>query len=113
MSEPTRGEVDDLLRARSKSDPGFRATLLKDPKAVLEGLGAKFPPDLTINTVEETSNTLYVVVPSAQLPGELSESALEAVSGGGQATGGAGSGKTKVGEISIMKVLDKSSPLLI
>jgi hypothetical protein len=112
MSEPTRGEIDDLLRTRAKSDPGFRETLLKDPKAVLERLGARMPAELRVEAVEETSITLYVVVPSAEA-GELSDSALEAVAGGAQAGGGAGSGKTKVGDISVLKVQDKSSPLLI
>src|SRR5208282_4569640 len=50
MSEhPTRGEFDDRLRERSKSDPTFREVLLKDPKAVLElKMGARIRANVTV-----------------------------------------------------------------
>ena len=98
MSEQlTRGEVQDLLTKFSKSNPQYRAALLKNPKAVLEGqMGSKIPASITVKAVEESPNTMYVVVPFVPKPGaELSDNALEAVAGGGDGSkGGSGGSDT-------------------
>jgi hypothetical protein len=80
----TRGEVQDLLTKFAKNTPSYRAALLKNPKAVLEGqLGTKIPDSITVKAVEETADTMYVVVPYVPASGaELSDSALEMVAGG-------------------------------
>jgi len=80
----TRGEIQDLLAKFSKSTPSYRAALLKNPKAVLEGqLGSKIPESINVKAVEETADTMYVVVPYVPESGaELSDSALEMVAGG-------------------------------
>ena len=80
----TRGEIQDLLAKFSKSTPSYRAALLKNPKAVLEGqLGSKIPDSINVKAVEETADTMYVVVPYVPESGaELTDSALEMVAGG-------------------------------
>src|SRR5439155_2644503 len=62
----------------------FRSALLKNPRAVLEGqLGSKIPDGIHVKAVEETADTMYVVVPFVPAAGqELSDSALEMVAGG-------------------------------
>jgi hypothetical protein len=98
MSEQlTRGEVQDLLTKFSKKTPNYRAALLKNPKAVLEGqMNAKLPANVTVKAVEETPTTMYVVVPYVgKTGGELSDGALEMVAGGGDGgKGSSGSGDT-------------------
>ena len=91
MSEQlSRGEIQDLLMKFSKSNPQYREALIKDPKAVLEGqMGGKIPAGVTVKAVEETPNTIYVVVPYVAKPGdELSDGDLEAVAGGKGGIGG-------------------------
>jgi hypothetical protein len=80
----TRGEIQDLLMRFSKSNPTYRNALLKNPKMVLEGqMAGKIPAGITVKAVEETPNTIYVVVPYVPRPGaELSDHELEAVAGG-------------------------------
>ncbi len=93
----TRGEIQDLLTKFSKSNPQYREALVKNPKAVLEGqMGGKLPTGVSVKAVEETPNTIYVVVPYVAKSGdELSDGDLEAVAGGkalgaiGNAVGGA------------------------
>ena len=93
----TRGEIQDLLMKFSKSNPQYREALVKNPKAVLEGqMGGKLPTGVSVKAVEETPNTIYVVVPYVAKAGdELSDGDLEAVAGGkmlggiGGALGGA------------------------
>ena len=80
----TRGEIQDLLTKFAKNTPSYRAALLKNPKAVLEGqLATRIPDSITVKAVEETADTMYVVVPYVPQAGaELSDSALEMVAGG-------------------------------
>ena len=80
----SRGEIQDLLFKFSRNTPSYRAALLKNPKAVLEGqLGTKIPDSITVKAVEESADTMYVVVPHVPQAGaELSDSALEMVAGG-------------------------------
>jgi len=80
----TRGEIQDLLNKFAKNTPSYRAALLKNPKAVVEGqLGSKLPDSIQVKAVEETADTMYVVVPYVPASGaELSDSALEMVAGG-------------------------------
>ena len=80
----SRGEVQDLLSKFARNTPSYRAALLKNPKSVLEGqLGTKIPDSIHVKAVEETADTMYVVVPYVPEAGaELSDSALEMVAGG-------------------------------
>jgi hypothetical protein len=80
----TRGEIQDLLTKFSKSNPTYRQALVNNPKAVVEGqMGGKLPPGVNVKAVEETPNTIYVIVPHVAKAGdELSDNDLEAVAGG-------------------------------
>ncbi len=80
----TRGEIQDLLSKFSRNTPSYRAALLKNPKAVLEGqLGTKIPDSIHVKAIEESADTMYVIVPYVPQAGaELTDSALEMVAGG-------------------------------
>jgi hypothetical protein len=85
-----RAEVERRLVQRSLQDEDFRQRLLDDPKGTLEQeIGRGLPEGLEVRAVEESADTIYLVLPSASAVGEgggsLSEEVLEAVSGGGPA----------------------------
>jgi len=88
MSEATgRVEMERRLVGRSLEDDAFRQRLLEDPKAVAEQeLGVRLPEEVRVVAVEETADTIYLVLPVAPPvgeDGELSDRELEAVAGGG------------------------------
>jgi hypothetical protein len=81
-----RYEIERRLIERSLQDESFRQRLLADPKAALqEELGARLPKEVEVRAVEETADTIYLVLPSASPlgeGGELSDRELGAVAGG-------------------------------
>ena len=81
-----RAEIERRLVERSLEDESFRQELLADPKGALEQeLGIRLPDEVQVRTVEETADTIYLVLPSASPAGEggeLSDRELEAVAGG-------------------------------
>jgi hypothetical protein len=82
-----RAEIERTLVQRSMEDEEFRQRLLADPKAAVEQemVGAQLPEGVEVRVVEETKDTIYLVLPSASPPGEgveLSDQELEAVAGG-------------------------------
>ena len=86
MSEAAgRAEMERRLIERSLQDDAFRQQLLDDPKAAVEQeLGTRLPNEVSVEAVEETADTFYLVLPSASQAGggELSDRELEAVAGG-------------------------------
>ena len=82
-----RAEVERRLVERSLQDEEFRQRLLADPKAAVEEeLGIQLPAEVQVRVVEETADTIYLVLPSASPAGEgreLSDRELEEVAGGG------------------------------
>ena len=87
MSEGSgRAEVEHRIIQRSIEDEAFRRRLVEDPKAAVEQeLGTRLPEDVRVVAVEETAETIYLVLPSASPlgeGGELSDRELEAVAGG-------------------------------
>jgi hypothetical protein len=88
MSEASdRAEMERRLVQRSLQDDAFRQRLLEDPKAAVEQeLGTRLPEEVRVVAVEETADTVYLVLPlrstDAQEAGELSDRELEAVAGG-------------------------------
>jgi hypothetical protein len=87
MSEASsRAEMERRLVQRSLEDDAFRQRLLEDPKAAVEQeLGTRLPEDVRVVAVEETAETIYLVLPSSSPlgeGGELSDRELEAVAGG-------------------------------
>src|SRR4051812_7063503 len=89
-----RAEVERRIVQRSLQDDAFRQRLLSDPKAVVEEeLGTRLPEGIRVRAVEESADTIYLVLPSASPlgdeGGELSDLQLEAVAGGGDTFWGA------------------------
>jgi hypothetical protein len=88
MSEGSiRAQMERRLLQRSIEDESFRQRLLEDPRAALEEeLGARLPAEIQVRAVEETQDTIYLVLPSAPPlggeAGELSDRQLEALAGG-------------------------------
>ena len=83
-----RAEVERRLVQRSLEDEDFRQKLLDDPKAAVEQeLGSGLPEGVQVRVVEESAETIYLVLPfsspvgSAE-GGSLSDQELEAVAGG-------------------------------
>jgi hypothetical protein len=85
----SRAEMERRLIQRSLQDEGFRQRLLDDPKGTIEQeLGSRLPERIEVRVVEETAQTIYLVLPSASPlgeGGELSDQELEAVAGGASA----------------------------
>ena len=83
-----RAEMERRMINRSMEDEEFRQRLLDDPKAAVEQeLGSRLPESIEVRVVEETADTVFLVIPSASPIGggaELSDQQLEAVAGGGE-----------------------------
>jgi hypothetical protein len=82
----SRAEWERRLVQKSLEDEEFRQRLLDDPKGTLEQLGSALPEGLEVRAVEETQDTIYLVLPSASAVGEggeISDQELESVAGGG------------------------------
>jgi hypothetical protein len=85
MSEASgRQEMERRLIEKSLEDESFRQRLIEDPKGTVEEeLGTRLPEEVRVVTVEETQDTIYLVLPSTPIAGtELSDQQLESVSGG-------------------------------
>ena len=98
MSEASGGggqrtEWERRLIDRSLEDEAFRRRLLDDPKGTTEQeLGARLPEGVEVRALEETADTVYLVIPSASPIGEgveISDEELESVAGGSSAGAGA------------------------
>jgi hypothetical protein len=79
--------MERRLVQRSLEDESFRQRLLEDPKGVVEEeLGTRLSEGVQVRAVEETADTIYLVLPpraeTEQSSGEISDEELEAVSGG-------------------------------
>jgi len=86
MNEATgRTELERRIIGRSLEDDSFRQRLLEDPKTTVEEeLGTRLPESVQVRAVQESAQTIYLVLPPAtqQEVDELSDLELEAVSGG-------------------------------
>ena len=81
-----RTDLERSLVQRSVEDEGFRQQLLGDPKGAVElALGSQLPPEVRVEALEETADTVYLVIPPSSLVGgggELSDEQLQTVAGG-------------------------------
>jgi hypothetical protein len=87
-----RAEIERRLIEKSIEDDAFRQRLIEDPKgAVEQESGRRLPEGVRVVTVEETSDTIYLVLPATPMAGaeggELSDQQLESVAGGWQEGG--------------------------
>ncbi|HEX5848538.1 MAG TPA: NHLP leader peptide family RiPP precursor [Rubrobacter sp.] len=87
MSEASGwAEMERRIVQRSIEDDVFRQRLLSDPKAAVEQeLGTRLPEDVRVVALEETEQTIYLVLPNSSPlgeDGELSDQELESVAGG-------------------------------
>jgi len=74
----SRKDLEIHLITRALKDESFRGELIANPKAVIESeLGTKLPDELEINVLEETEDTIYMVLPCNPYEG-LSEEELQA-----------------------------------
>ena len=89
MSEASgRAEMERRIVQRSIEDEDFRRRLIEDPKgAVEQELGTRLPEDVRVEAVEETADTIYLVLPGTSMAGaeggELSDRELQSVAGAG------------------------------
>jgi Nitrile hydratase, alpha chain len=77
--------MERRLIEKSLQDEGFRQRLLEDPKAALDELGIRIPEGVRVVAVEETADTIYLVIPNASPYGEggqIPDQELETVAGG-------------------------------
>lgn len=81
----TLNQLREIVFRQASSNPKYREALLEDPKELLaKQVGHPLPSNMNVKVVEETSNTVYLVLPyAAPDVGELSEDDLQTVSGGG------------------------------
>jgi Nitrile hydratase, alpha chain len=90
MTEATggdsRAEMERRLINRSLQDEPFRQRLLVDPKGTIQQeLETQLRESIEVRVVEESAQTIYLVLPSASPVGqgsELSDQELDAVAGG-------------------------------
>jgi hypothetical protein len=88
MSEADRrAQMERSLIKRSLEDDVFRQQLLADPRALIErDIGRQLPEEVRVVAVEETADTIFLVLPyrstDDQESGELSDRELEGVAGG-------------------------------
>ena len=80
MAVPTRAEVEAIIAERIAADPGFRDTLLADPRAVLsEIIGFDLPDTVQVVLHEESLTQIHLTVPASQV---LTDDDLARVAGG-------------------------------
>jgi hypothetical protein len=69
-----REEMKRRLIERSLEDESFRQRLLEDPKGTVEQeLGMRVPEEVQIRAVEETPETVYLVLPGTSPVGRGGE----------------------------------------
>jgi hypothetical protein len=86
MSEATgRAQMERRLIEKSLEDDSFRQRLIEDPKgAVEQELGTRLPEEVRVVAVEETADTIYLVLPSASSLGGGRRSLRSGAGGGGR-----------------------------
>ncbi len=82
--EVTRGEINDIISGFATQNAEYREAVKQDAKAVLsKQMGRELPDWLNVKVVEESADTIYLVIPHVAEEGaELSDSGLESVAGG-------------------------------
>ena len=84
MADVTRGEINDIIAGFANKSAEYKDRLLQDPKKVLGAqMNQELPDWLSVKVVQETADTIYLVLPHNPQEGdELSDADLEMVAGG-------------------------------
>ncbi len=84
MEDLSRGELNDLIAKFAGEDAGYRQAVLDNPKSVIEKqTGSTLPESMNVKVVQESSDTVYLVLPHQTEEGaELDDADLEKVAGG-------------------------------
>ena len=112
MSETSgRAQMESRLVQRSIEDEAFRQRLIEDPKAAVEEeLGRQLPEGVRVVAVEETSDTIYLVLPSTSTAGRedvaLSDQELQSVAGGVTPVGYTGQPETCVWSAECAEIIE-------
>ena len=73
-------EIRGHIISRAAEDNEFRASLIADPKAVINSeLGIEIPDGVSVSVVEDTPTAVHLVLPPGS---QLSPEVLEEISGG-------------------------------
>jgi len=73
---------DKNITKKALTDAKFRADLIQNPKAAIEGFtGIKIPAGLTVKVLEDSASVVHLVLPPGG-KGPMSEADLEKVAGG-------------------------------
>ena len=84
MTQMTQAEMQSKLIAKAQAEPEFRAQLVADPKAAIEGLiGLELPAAITIEVHEDSATSFHLVLPPS---GKLTEDELATAFAGGWAS---------------------------
>ncbi len=78
FSETAMGRVI----AKAWSDAAYKQRLLSDPAGALGELGVDIPAGVGVTVVENTADTVHLVLPAPPPEGELSDADLDQVAGG-------------------------------
>jgi hypothetical protein len=79
MNDQRAKEIGKII-AKCWSDEAFKQKLLADPAATLKAEGVTLPAGLKVQALENTAQTLHLVIPVR--PSDLSDEQLESVAGG-------------------------------
>lgn len=79
MAQRTPGEIDAEIRTRSLVDPAFRTRLLQNPRSVLASeFGLELPENVTVQILEDTPDTAFIVLPYSGVLSRATEGATAA-----------------------------------
>jgi hypothetical protein len=67
MRQPRGVEILDAVTAKALDDDEYKRKLLANPVEVLRDEGLKIDDDIEIKIVENTEDTIYLVLPSKQV----------------------------------------------
>ena len=80
MTQMTQAELIGKIVAKAQAESKFRAQLVADPKAAIEGLsGLEIPAAITIQVHEDSATSFHLVLPPS---GKLTEDELATVFAG-------------------------------
>ncbi len=79
VAERMQREVID----QAMTDPDYREGLKSDPRAALAEKGLNLPQNISIEVIEDTADTVHLVLPAVPTEGSLSDEDLEQIAGGG------------------------------